>query len=355
MPLPPSGSTKFQECIQALQELAYNDLNKFAQKLGYAHAQSFATQMKRRGYSRPRYSDPTNPSEEKQPEPVIIMPEIHPYKAPDVGEGEEETQVVVLSDGHAGKITPTFDDDVYKARMERLFQKVITVTHLHRQMYPINRLVILDLGDNITGENPQQGSKIESVSMGARSQVWRLALPATTEFILSARQEFSSVDFYGMGGNHGRYDRLAPETSSWDLALYDNLKSTFGDKYDGITIHSSEEFYILLEIEGHRFFTVHGDEFRNSGTRGIPMMAMLLKIANWFIQYGGFKYFLCGHFHTYDNRLLSAKTELFMNGTLVSDDPWALARLGVSSIPSQWTFGVKRDKGVTWRYPLWFD
>ncbi len=44
-----------------------------------------------------------------------------------------------------------------------------------------------------------------------------------------------------------------------------------------------------------------------------------------------------------------------MGASLVSDDDWALQRLGISSNPSQWLFGVHPRRGITWRYSLCVD
>ena len=50
-----------------------------------------------------------------------------------------------------------------------------------------------------------------------------------------------------------------------------------------------------------------------------------------------------------------AMLEYFMTGSLVSDDDWALKKLGISSNPSQFIFGIHPTMGVTWRYPLVVD
>ncbi len=49
---------------------------------------------------------------------------------------------------------------------------------------------------------------------------------------------------------------------------------------------------------------------------------------------------------------MSSKYEFSMVSTLVSNDEWALKKLGISSHPSQNIFGVHRERGMTWRYPL---
>ena len=73
------------------------------------------------------------------------------------------------------------------------------------------------------------------------------------------------------------------------------------------------------------------------------------------MQYGGFNYALGGHFHKRHTDEISSKLEYFMCGALVSDDEWALKKLGISSNPSQWIMGIHPRHGITWRYPLIVD
>lgn len=49
---------------------------------------------------------------------------------------------------------------------------------------------------------------------------------------------------------------------------------------------------------------------------------------------------------------MSSKYKFSMVSTLVSDDEWALKKLGISSNPSQNIFGVHPEQGMTWRCPL---
>jgi len=300
-------------------------------------------------------SDQAQVFPEQEPDPIIIAPGIHKYRAPRSKQADAETQVVLLSDGHAGKITPTFDPDVYKQRMEGAFQHMMAITTLHRNMYPINELVIMILGDNSQGENPYQGSRVESIAMGARNQVKQLAVPAHVSFVMSARENFEIVRVHGVPGNHGRVELLAPETSNWDLMLYDSIKNIVGH-YDGIEIETSEDWYQIVEVQGYRFFLWHGDKVRCQ--QGVPLMALAKRTDAYFIQYGGFHYAVNGHWHKRAYDEAKAAYDVFMCGSLVSDDSWALGK-GISSSPSQWTFGITQHNpeknGLSWMYPLWVD
>jgi len=288
---------------------------------------------------------------ESEVEPVINLPpvKIREYKKKKVKRGDEEEAGLHIGDGHAGKVTPSYDEDVYRRRMDNVFDSTMTIITLHRNMYPINRIRIFDTGDNTQGENPFQGSVIGSVAMGARDQTTKLAFPTLVKLISSLKQEFAEVVFEGYPGNHG-YTKATPETSREDLRLYDLLKAYFDDK-KGITINVHDTFGDIVNVMGWRFFATHLDGIQSYS--GIPLFAIKRRLDAWFIQFGGFDYALGGHFHfQVSGYEMSSKYEFSMVSTLVSDDEWALKKLGISSNPSQNLFGVHPEVGMTWRYPL---
>jgi hypothetical protein len=289
-------------------------------------------------------------SPEKEPLPIINLPELKIREfVPKPKSGTEEIQVVLLSDSHAGKITNSFNDQVYKTRIQKLFDKILLIKHLQENSHPVNKLVIPYLGDMVQGENPHQGSKVGDISMGARDQVIKLAFPTNFEFICSLKQHYSEISIECWAGNHGSIGKEAPQTSNWDLMLYDLMKSTL-EKKKGIKINIHEDFGSVIKILNHNFFCLHGDGTTTNG--GVPWMALSRKISKWYMQYKGFEYVVLGHFHTTAYTEIGRNTQLFMNGALVSDDDWSLKKMGISSTPTQWTFGVHPIQGVSWQYPL---
>lgn len=291
------------------------------------------------------------PAEEE--DTVVNLPpvKLRDYKKLRTKKGDEEEAVAHCSDGHAGKITKSFDEDVYRNRMDTLFDSIMTVVTLHRKMYPINVLRLVNTGDNVQGENPFQGSKVGTIRLGARDQTIQLAYPAWAKLIGSLKQEFAQVIFDGWAGNHS-YDKLAPETSREDFRLYDLLKVYFqGTK--GVEINIHEDFGSVINILGFRVFGFHGDGMPCQ--QGVPFFALDKKLKAWYMQFGGFDYALGGHFHKRHSDEISSKLEYFMCGSLVSDDDWALKKLGISSNPSQSIYGMHPKTGISWRYPLIVD
>jgi len=226
----------------------------------------------------------------------------------------------------------------------------MTIVTLHRNMYPIRKLWIANEGDNVQGENPFQGSKVGTITMGVRDQIAKLALPAWAKLIARFRQEFEEVECDFFPGNHG-FERLAPETSRADLSLYDLIRAKIGDM-KGITIRIHEEFGDVVTQFNWRFFITHLDGIPSYS--GIPYFGIDKALKSWYMQFGGFDFALGGHFHqAHLGDEVSASLRYFMmHSTLVSDDDWALKKLKISSRPSQNLFGIHEREGVTWRYAV---
>jgi len=356
--LPEEGSRDLRVLKEKYPTADVEQIKKWAQEYGFSNAKSFVTRVKSK-FGWPRISSPKKPKRNESVAanaPIVVN--LPPVKFHNIGinfgadnGGDEETVVVIASDGHAGKITKSFNRSVYRDRMGKMYESTMKIVELHRHMYPIKKITVINCGDNIQGESPWQGSKIGEVEMGARDQVKQIAVPAWNDFLGSLKNNFESVTMHGVPGNHG-HDKLAPETSSYDLLFYDILEAGIG-QYKGINIYIYDDFCAIVDIKKFKFFIFHGDGIPCQ--QGVPFFALDKKLKSWYMQYGGFNYACGGHFHKRHFDEISNKLEYFMCSTLVSDDTWALKKLGISSSPSQWIMGVHPKHGVTWRYPLGVD
>lgn len=290
---------------------------------------------------------------EPDPEPIISIPsiKIQKYKPPRRTRGDPETQVLLLGDHHADEITPSYNENVYKERIARIFKNTLIITELHRNMYPINDLVIFMLGDMVHGENPYQGAQVGAIKRGGTEQVYELAFPELLSLLCSFRENFKTVIVYCVWGNHGKISREAPRTSNWDNMLYKALDKA--RKPEGIAVYPPKDYCQLVTVNNFKFFAYHGDQINMSG--GIPYFAQIRKLMSWYVTYNTFAYALQGHFHKDDLIRATAKTKGFINGSLVTDDPFALEKMGTSGVPCQWTFGVHERQGLTWSYNLILD
>lgn len=354
--LPKVDSPEWEELVRAYPTASRQQLEAWAKSLGYNSVDSFVTSMfRRRGIERASPTPALGETVEEAPIVVNLPPvKIKPYRPGRTRKGDEELQGVLSSDEHLGKITNSYNSEIAKQRLETMCNSIITIAKLHRHMYPLKRLWIVKLGDNIQGENPFQGSKLEEVEMGARNQVVKLAVPIWNDMLATLKQHYVEIDVDCFPGNHGQYDRLAPATSNWDLLFYDLLQQGIGqEKGINIHIHDDPSGMAVLEKMGWRFLCLHGDAVPMS--QGIPMFAFRRRIQGWHIHFGGFRYVLSAHFHMAWYYEVAAGLDHIGNSTIVSDDPWALKKLGISSKPRQWSFGIHPQKGITWCYNLIVD
>ncbi len=287
--LPEKGTPEADKLIAFYKTCSHSEVERLAKEYGYKNSHSFLMSMHNRlGGTRHR---PLHQVKIEERHPIVELPPVNllEYKAPKSKKGDEEIAILHCTDGHADKITKSYNKEIYKKRMATVFQSTMKIINLHRNMYPIRKLVIFNTGDNIQGENPFQGSTVGDVSMGARDQVTKLAAPTWTDIIGSLKGNFEEVEFHGVPGNHG-HNKGSPETSSYDLLLYDILQAGIG-REKGITINVHDEWYAIVELLGFKHFLFHGDGIPCQ--QGVPFFALDKKLKSWHMQYGGFRYAWC--------------------------------------------------------------
>ncbi len=293
-------------------------------------------------------------------QPIIELPEpeikyqpypdfqIKPFK-PAKSSRDEEDIGINLADLHIGKVTGSYSVEIAKQRMEHLLDGVMSIINLHR---PIKRAWVFDLGDNVQGENPHQGSKVGDTECGAYEQIHTHAIPMLSHFLCSLAQGVETVEFYGVDGNHGIYDKAAPTKTNWDGFVYSGLELALTNQ-KSIHIHSPTQFYQLVNIRGFRFFLIHGNQV--FAQQGIPLFAMRRKMQEWYAYVGGFNYAYTGHFHSEARDQVNSVADYTICPPMVTGDSWALEKIGRASKPVQLCFGVHNKYGRTFEYRLYCD
>lgn len=284
--------------------------------------------------------------------PIVEVPsipslKIKPFKV--LKSRDEEDIGLVLADHHVGRETATYNPTIYKARMEFLLESAMTIINLHR---PIRNAYVFMLGDMVHGESVYKGANIEECKLGAYGQIYEYAIPTLASFFVSLSQGVSNVEWYGVRGNHGRYDRVAVPRTNWDNFVYQGL-NTYLQNQKNIIGHVSTEFYQLVNIRGFRFFLIHGDQVRSS--QGIPLFALRRKYQEYYAYTGGFHYAYNGHWHVGGKDHINSVADYTMCPPLVTGDEWALEVIGRASSPVQLAFGIHGRYGRTWEYNLQTD
>ncbi len=342
---PQRGTPEFEDVKKRYE--SGEDLKTLASSLGMK-PKSVKDQLNQHGIL--RQASPK--AIEAKAETVKYLPypsfDIIPFK-PTKRKRDTEDLNIVLADSHLCKITPSYNLDIAKARFLFLLKRVMSIISLHT---PIRNINVFELGDVIQGENPYQGSKIGETGCGAYEQIHEHAVPIFSQFLCSLAQGAKAVNFYGVPGNHGIYDKAAPAKTNWDGFFYKALESA-NINQKNLHIFPAPTFYHLVNILGFRFFLIHGNQV--NAVQGIPLFALRRKMQDWFAYVGGFHYSYVGHFHTGAGDQVNSVADYTVCPPMVTGDEWALEKVGRASEPKQLCFGVHPKYGRTWEYRLYCD
>ena len=260
-----------------------------------------------------------------------------------------ESVVLLISDQHCGKETPSFNADVLAQRMDTLQRNVLRIVDIIGRSYDFKALHVLNLGDHIDGDQiyKTHPHHVDRRAAYGRAQVKTLVdIMAPVLQPLAAR--FGKLYMHGVPGNHGAVSRWTHEANNWDLMYYDYLGMAM--KGTGVEVKASDDFYAIPEIEGHGFLMYHGRGIRMY--QNIPWYGATQRVMRWAGSMPRPFLAACfGHFHTVGNQWWLGK-EIFFNGTPVSDDDFPMEVLGMDGVPRYWLLGVHEERGITWQYKI---
>ena len=345
--LPGESTQEAFNLIEAYRKSDKEMRATWARQYGYASVDNFQDAMRRRLREPVPHDKPveTEVVIEHTPYPDF---KIKPFKVPK-GRRDEEDLGIVLSDWHLAKVTDSYNIAIAQNRIDYLLDSVMSIINLHR---PIRKLWVFVTGDMVQGENPHQGSKIGEVECGAYEQIHTYGIPILSRFLVSLLQGVADVEMMAVCGNHGKYDRIAPDKTNWDAFLYSGLETALINQ-NKVKINPPVTFYQLANIRGFRFFMIHGNQV--NATQGIPLFAMRRKMQEWYAYVGGFNYGYAAHFHSEASDQVNSLADYTICPPLVTGDSWALEKVGRASEPKQLCFGIHNKYGRTWEYKLHTD
>jgi len=162
---------------------------------------------------------------QKIDEKMTSLPEVEiPEFESKVKGGDEETMVLLLSDVHFGHKTPTTSFRIISNRLERLAKRITKIANIHRQCYPVRKLVVFMLGDMVQGDIIGRFVSLDELEDTVMKQVFDWAVPELSKFFLGLQEHFEEIEVYCVKGNHGAVRKDAGEDTSWDLVVYEALE-----------------------------------------------------------------------------------------------------------------------------------
>lgn len=280
------------------------------------------------------------------------LPKIAPKKTT-----TKESLVAMLSDEHADQIVlpeqtgnlERYDFRIALRRAEKYVDTIIKFTQNNLNRYQFKDLYIPAIGDHTSGEihNAKDHSEYRNA--------FRNSLAIGQMHALMFRElsmYFPNIHVLYLPGNHGRRSIKKDyhgARDNWDYLIAETARMHCMD-LKNISFKIPNSFSAGLDIESWGFGFSHGDDIRS--WNGIPWygierktrrLAAISATRNRRIHYYGF-----AHFHNMATQAV-LDGETIINGAWLATDPYAYESLGVFSEPSQWLFGVHRDKGISWR------
>lgn len=289
---------------------------------------------------------------------TISMPVI-PAPPKDTRKADEEVAVAILADWQLGKVTPSYSSEICRQRIELYAEKVSRITNIQRADHPVKHLRCWVLGDIVEGEDifPGQAHLIDS---SLYRQVGVNGPAIIRDFILRMLQDFETIHFVGIIGNHGsiggRGRKEYNSETNMDRLLYKIIEHMFAyeprvtfDIPDG---HGESNFYAVDRVGDYGTLLMHGDQFPPPSSTH----TYYKKVMGW--KDGAipqpFDDVYVGHYHQ-NVKMTLGSSILRMSGSPESYNTFAQEVLAVMGRPSQNLQFIHPFNGVTSEHTIYLD
>lgn len=284
--------------------------------------------------------------------PKIEIPIMH---VPDTDK-KEESILLQISDVHIGKKTKSYNPKVFVKRLNALKEGLFDIADIHRSVRKVSKLYIAFTGDIIDAESVYPAQAVEHISIPIIDQIFTVGLPEFTKFLLDCSAYFSEIECHCVRGNHGQQNAAkwtSSKSTNWDFVFYKALQSaTIGQERIKWVI-PTKDWKDMFRIYNEGFLITHGSMIKRYYSS--PFYGMTRQAERWANAYREkmkLTHFMFGHFHSLDAGMRHNRLRIYLNGSFVTDDPYAEEYIAVASVPEQLILGVHPTKGVTWRYGL---
>jgi hypothetical protein len=292
---------------------------------------------------------------------LLTLGPIEPVKTPpkDRRKAKPEAALWHLTDWQLAKVTPSYNSDVARKRVEAFCQKATKITEIARADHPVPHCVIAFGGDMVEGlfNFPTQPFEIDQTLFGQFVTAARLQV----DVIRHALSIYENVTVIAEPGNHGRLGNknvVLPRSDNLDRMTYElarqqllNESRLSFDKNHGV------EDIQRIEIGNYRALLIHGDEV---GRGGFASPTTILQHCNrW--KAGSydwdFRDVYVGHYHNHMELSLADGTgAVYWTGSTESENHYARDTMAASATPSQRLHFVDTEKGmVTSQYRILLD
>lgn len=215
--------------------------------------------------------------------------------------------------------------EIMLQRHDRMTRALLSF--LKNRPYPVDELVILGLGDQVTGDiHDELRETNELVCTEAAVQ---LGLDAA-EWVASLAPYFPKISLHAVVGNHGRTTRK-PEFKNphknWDWIVYKIMELRLAE-HENVSIEVPRSFEHVVEVFDRHILMFHGDGIPTN-MPGVPWGGVQRRTKelfdSWMAQGVYVDHFALGHFHEAN---VVGQKRIWMNGSVKGPDEYSKKRFG---------------------------
>lgn len=235
------------------------------------------------------------------------------------------TMVAPLGDSHVGKLTSSYNVEVWQERLAVWEHAVTELLHEHQP----ERLIVPLLGDIVDGESIYPGHVFNLEMSVVRQYVTASTCIAQT---LNRISTLIDVEVPSVAGNHGRNGRKgeSPDLTNWDHVMYLHMDALLLNN-PAVSVRIIEDWYTTVPVYDRILFITHGAAIRGEGSmNSLANSALKWQVSLPEVWTDG----LIGHFHC-PHSIGIGPGSLYVNGSFVSGDKFAERDLKKMSSPSQ--------------------
>lgn len=297
-------------------------------------------------------------------ESISAAPALKPrYSPPQKLTTGSHTAIAIVSDVHVGEVVAAeevrgmaeYSLDTFRRRAKLWAQKTLELVELRRSRLRVDDLVLLFLGDIVSGLIHDELNETNA------APIMDQVVIAATEFaqhVSTLSQEFRSVQFHGIPGNHGRTGQrkhFKGRYSSFDTLVYHYLQLHLQSQ-PNITFHLPKSPFDIVNVYGVKILYMHGDNIK--GWAGFPWYGVdraqkrlreVLAMTN-----DSFDIVAMGHFHT-PLEVEMPTGPMIVNGSFPGGSEYSLGAIHSMTRPSQTLFYIHETKGYVGRELLYLD
>jgi DNA repair exonuclease SbcCD nuclease subunit len=174
------------------------------------------------------------------------------------------TKELLLSDLHYGKLTPHFNSEIARKRIQYLTHVFIREIEDSQKVFDVEKLIVCFLGDIIESYTMHGLESATGSEFGNPEQVQLAITSLFEDLIIPVAKLGIPIDVPCIPGNHDRthkektYNKIGKNYFSWVVYnTLDMLCKVSG--FDHVNFTIAEESYVILDIYGDSILYHHGD------------------------------------------------------------------------------------------------